>query len=279
MEETLTLFTGQDPDAVRKILLNAPYPSLLRACRVNRNLARICRELGDPFWREKIARDFGEGLEKFRPKVLSPKQQYQSLYRIYISFMRDGTKRSVMEDIFVDARLDALLVVMSLDLKVADAYNYEQVLEMIDYRSKGKYYSPERYVQFLDYYQCIFELYATPDSVDRSSPHVPSLEEIYSASFTYAMVGAEYVKPNGTVVFQHGREFAAFLFERGLVSKDEVIEFLRSETVDLVDSRNGGDLKQLRRSQDIIKFLLTLVDESSLPRGVRRNLYAYYDSL
>lgn len=48
-------FSG-NPDIIRRIALVTPYDSVAGLCKINKALAKLCRD--DSFWKEKYARDF-----------------------------------------------------------------------------------------------------------------------------------------------------------------------------------------------------------------------------
>lgn len=73
MAEPCTGFTGL-PEADALILLELPYPSLVRTCQVSKYLYSICQ---DPhFWKQKIIKDYGSDILKY----VTPEDSYLQFY-------------------------------------------------------------------------------------------------------------------------------------------------------------------------------------------------------
>ena len=244
----LATLANLDPDTTRKILLNLPYRSLLKACKADRKIANICDDELNLFWPMKIVRDFGEGLGKLRPKYETPREQYRSLYNLVdkvvgmsenqFMFVEVGafhrandipntTLGITLIKIAERLRVDALVVLMAAWI---DRLHDQELIEILNNHSTklfgGLYLNTYRLpgnqrdyeardgvtrLLFLEYLFCATRLREVKNAVTE--------KDFFDAAYNYSLNNAEVLDV----------DLAQLLIERNLVSRDTVNESFREQ--------------------------------------------------
>lgn len=148
------VFTGL-PEADALILLQLPFPSVLRTCQSSLYLQSLC---GDPFfWYRMIIRDFGQEVLQYKPPNETYQQQYEYLYRV--THEETNTKlatylsgeipfpSSVTGNEIVNGRIDALIALRDIGIPLEyvdeNAARFGQLEILKWYESQGLQLSPE----------------------------------------------------------------------------------------------------------------------------------------